>query len=116
MNKPIEIFGQTENLEKVRDKAWELKNFGSTCLDGNELDIYFSDFTEAHKVSELIDYAQENSCYINVRTAELLKSKYGFKKDVTQEYKDCFTNKTMTYRSCNRCPFKKKCGSYHDED
>jgi hypothetical protein len=76
----IEIFGLRENLEKVCKKAWELGNFGSTCIDGNELDVFVRDYTTKDGISELIDYAQENSCYINGLTAKFLITKYGFKE------------------------------------
>ena len=73
----IEIFGKKENLEMVRKKAWEIGNFGSTCIDGNELDVFVRDYTNAARINELIDYAQENSCYINVLTANFIKAAYG---------------------------------------
>lgn len=77
MVKAIEIYGKKENLEKVCKKAWELENFGSTCIDGNQLDVFVRDYTNAKGIVKLIDYAQENSCYINVSTANFIKAEYG---------------------------------------
>ena len=73
----IDIMGTKENLEKVKDFAWNIGKFGSTWLEGKWLYIAIAADTDRDSIIKLIDYAQENSCYTNVATANFIKVEYG---------------------------------------
>lgn len=60
----IDIMGTKENLEKVKDFAWNIGKFGSTWLEGKWLYIAIAADTDRDSIIKLIDYAQENSCFI----------------------------------------------------
>ena len=71
----IDITGARENLEKVKDFAWNIGKFGSTWSDRKWLYIAITADTDRDSIIKLIDYAQENSCYTNVATANFIKYK-----------------------------------------
>lgn len=73
----IDIMGTKENLEKIKDFAWNIGKFGSTWLEGKWLYIAIAADTDRDSIIKLIDYAQENSCYTNVATANFIKAEYG---------------------------------------
>lgn len=73
----IDIMGTKENLEKIKNFAWNIGKFGSTWLEGKWLYIAIAADTDRDSIIKLIDYAQENSCYTNVATANFIKAEYG---------------------------------------
>lgn len=76
----ITFIGRNENHRAVIEAAqhdWYGHNcFGTTVSDGNYLDVVMYDNATIDDVDELINFAENNGCFINGITAKMLSERF----------------------------------------
>ena len=73
----ITFFGSPKSLNIVKTAANTSASFGTTILDGDQLDVVLNDDATLDDVEELIDVAQDHNAFLNVTSFRKLKKRFG---------------------------------------